>query len=95
MPFPWLSSFGFWCYAIGGVLVFSSIFFGIAPDSGWFMDPPLTGPTYSPAINTDIWVLGLGFVEITAVAAAIELSVWPSGSADRRARRVKLALTRA
>jgi cytochrome c oxidase subunit I+III len=40
MPFPRLSSFGCWCYAIGGVLVFSSLFFGIAPDGGWFMSPP-------------------------------------------------------
>ena len=32
MPFPRLSAFGFWCYAIGGTLVFSSVLFGIAPD---------------------------------------------------------------
>ncbi len=75
MPFPWLSAFGYWCYAIGGALVFSSLFFGVAPDGGWFMYPPLTGKTYSPGINTDIWVLGLGFVEIAAVAAAVELIV--------------------
>jgi cytochrome c oxidase subunit I+III len=75
MPFPWLSAFGYWCYAIGGVLVFSSVFFGIGPDGGWFMYPPLTGPLYSPGINTDVWILGLGFVEISAVAAAVELIV--------------------
>ena len=75
MPFPWLSSFGYWCYAIGGLLVLSSVFFGIAPDGGWFMYPPLTGPTYSPGVNTDVWVLGLGFVEISAIAAAVEFIV--------------------
>ena len=75
MPFPWLSAFGYWCYAIGGVLVFSSLFFGVAPDGGWFMYPPLTGPTYSPGINADVWILGLGFVEIAAVAAAVEITV--------------------
>ena len=75
MPFPRLSSLGYWCYAIGGALVFSSLFFSIAPDGGWFMYPPLTGPEYSPGINTDVWVLGLGFVEIAAVAAAVELIV--------------------
>ncbi len=75
MPFPWLSAFGYWCYAIGGTLVFSSLFFGVAPDGGWFMYPPLTGKTYSPGINADIWILGLGFVEIAAVAAAVELIV--------------------
>src|SRR4029079_3666890 len=60
---------------IGGALVFSSLFFKIAPDGGWFMYPPLTGPRFSPGINTAVWVLGLGFVEIAAVAAAVELIV--------------------
>jgi cytochrome c oxidase subunit I+III len=75
MPFPRLSALGYWCYALGGMLVFASLFFNIAPDGGWFMYPPLTGPRYSPGINTDVWVLGLGFVEIAAVAAAVELIV--------------------
>ncbi|HEX6616943.1 MAG TPA: cbb3-type cytochrome c oxidase subunit I, partial [Gemmatimonadales bacterium] len=75
MPFPRLSALGFWAYAVGGVLVFASLFFGAAPDGGWFMYPPLTSARYSPGINTDIWILGLGFVEISAVAAAIELIV--------------------
>jgi cytochrome c oxidase subunit I+III len=75
MPFPWLSAFGYWCYAIGGVLVFSSLFFNIAPDGGWFMYPPLSGPTYSPGINADVWILGLGFVEISAITAAVEFII--------------------
>ena len=75
MPFPKISALGYWAYAIGGALVFASLFFNIAPDGGWFMYPPLTGPKYSPGINADIWILGLGFVEISAVAAAVELIV--------------------
>src|SRR5690242_9081244 len=75
MPFPRLSALGFWCYAIGGALVFASLFFKIAPDGGWFMYPPLTGARYSPGVNTDVWILGLGFVEIAAIAAAVELIV--------------------
>jgi cytochrome c oxidase subunit I+III len=75
MPFPRLSALGYWSYAIGGVLVFASLFFDVAPDGGWFMYPPLTGPRFSPGLNTEIWILGLGFVEIAAVAAAVELIV--------------------
>jgi cytochrome c oxidase subunit I+III len=75
MPFPRLSALGYWAYALGGILVFASLFFNIAPDGGWFMYPPLTGPKYSPGINADVWILGLGFVEIAAVAAAVELIV--------------------
>jgi cytochrome c oxidase subunit I+III len=88
MPFPRLSSFGFWCYALGGLMVFASLFFGVAPDGGWFMYPPLTGPEHSPGINTDVWVLGFGFVEISAVAAAVELIV---GILKTRAPGMRLA----
>jgi hypothetical protein len=42
------------CYAIGVLFVFTSLFFGVAPDGGSFMHPPLTGVTYSLAVKTDI-----------------------------------------
>ena len=52
LPFPRLSAFGFWCYLIGGVFVCGSIFFGVAPDAGWFMYPPLS--TEQGGIGADI-----------------------------------------
>jgi cytochrome c oxidase subunit I+III len=75
LPFPRLSAFGYWAYLIGGVFVFASLLFGVAPDGGWFMYPPLTSTEYSPGLGADIWLLGLGFVEIAAIAAAVELIV--------------------
>jgi cytochrome c oxidase subunit I+III len=75
LPFPRLSAYGFWCYLIGGSVVFGSIFFGAAPDGGWFMYPPLTSHEYSPGIGADIWLLGLSFVEIASLAAAVELII--------------------
>jgi len=75
LPFPRLSSYAYWAYAIGGLVFFSSIFAGLAPDGGWFMYPPLTSSTYSPAVNADLWLLGIGFIEISAIAGAIELAV--------------------
>ncbi len=54
---------------------FASLFFGLAPNGGWFMYPPLTSTTYSPGINADFWLLGIGFIEISAIAGAIELLV--------------------
>jgi len=73
LPFPRLSAFGFWCFAIGGVFVSSSIFFGQAPDAGWFMYPPLS--TEQSGIGADIWLLGLTFIEVASIAAAVELIV--------------------
>jgi len=75
LPFPRLSSFGFWSFLIGGVFVCGSIFFNAAPDSGWFMYPPLATDTKQSGIGADIWLLGLSFIEIASIAAAVELIV--------------------
>lgn len=74
LPFPRLSAYGFWCFLIGGVFVCSSIFFDAAPRGGWFMYPPMT-TGYQPGVGADIWLLGLAFIEVASIAAAIELIV--------------------
>jgi cytochrome c oxidase subunit I+III len=75
LPFPRLSAYAFWAYFIGGLAFFCSLFFGWAPDGGWFMYPPLTTQRFSPGINADMWLLGIGFIEISAIAGAIEIIV--------------------
>ena len=75
LPFPRLSAYAFWAYFVGGLAFFCSLFFGVAPDGGWFMYPPLTSTQYSPGVNADFWLLGIGFIEISAIAGAIEIIV--------------------
>ncbi len=74
LPFPRLSAYGYWCFLIGGVFVCGSLFFNAAPKGGWFMYPPLT-TEYQTGIGADIWLLGLSFIEIASIAAAVELIV--------------------
>jgi cytochrome c oxidase subunit I+III len=74
LPFPRLSAYGFWGFALGGVFLCGSIFFNAAPAGGWFMYPPLT-TTYQPGIGADMWLLGFSFIEVAAIAAAVELIV--------------------
>ena len=74
LPFPRLSAFGFWCFLIGGVFVCGSIFFDAAPQGGWFMYPPLS-TQYQDGLGADIWLLGLSFIEVASIAAAVELIV--------------------
>jgi len=74
LPFPRLSVFGFWSFLIGGVFLCGSIFFDAAPRGGWFMYPPLTS-RYQPGIGPDIWLLGFSFIEVAAIAAAVEMIV--------------------
>lgn len=75
LPFPRLSAYAFWAYLIGGLAFFASLFFGLAPNGGWFMYPPLSSMAFSPGINADFWLLGIGFIEISAIAGAIEIIV--------------------
>ncbi|MGP3698575.1 cytochrome c oxidase subunit I [Rhodobacter sp. NSM] len=75
LAYPRLSAYGFWCYALGGSMLIFALLAGIAPDSGWFMYPPLASTLGSPGINADFWLLGITFVEISAIAAAVEIVV--------------------
>jgi len=75
LPFPRLSAFAFWAYFVGGLIFFCTLFFDLAPSGGWFMYPPLTSTQYSPGLGADFWLLGIGFIEISAIAGAIELIV--------------------
>ena len=75
LPFPRLSAYAFWAYAVGGLAFFATLFFGASPDGGWFMYPPLTSKEHSPGIGADWWLLGIGFIEISAIAGAIELII--------------------
>lgn len=75
LVFPRLTAFGYYCYLFGGMLLMSSVVMGIAPDAGWFMYTPLSSANYSPAKAVDFWLLGITFVEISAVSAGVELAV--------------------
>ncbi len=73
LAFPRLGAYGWWCYLAGGLILVAAMVLGLAPDSGWFMYTPLSGPTYRPGINSDIWLIGVTFAEISAICGAVEL----------------------
>ena len=73
LAFPRLSAFGYWCYLFGGLMLLASLAFGVAPDTGWFMYTPLSSRPFSPGIGPDVWLLGVTFVEVSAVCAAVEI----------------------
>jgi cytochrome c oxidase subunit I+III len=75
LPFPRLGAFAFWAYLVGGSVFFCTLFVGMAPSGGWFMYPPLSGERFSPGVGADFWLLGIGFIEISAIAGAIEIIV--------------------
>jgi len=73
--FPRLTAYGYWCYLFGGTILAASLVAGVAPDGGWFMYTPLSSNVYTPGINADVWLLGVTFVEISALSLAVEMIV--------------------
>lgn len=72
LAFPMLSAFGYWCYLFGGLILLAALALGAAPDAGWFMYAPLSSKPYAPGVNADVWLIGVTFVEVSAVCAAVE-----------------------
>lgn len=75
LVFPRLSALGYWCYLFGGLILCASLLLGIAPKAGWFMYAPLSSAAHTPGPNSDFWLIGITFVEISAVSAGVELVV--------------------
>jgi cytochrome c oxidase subunit 1 len=70
VAFPRLNAFSYWVYLLGGIFITVPIFFGMAPDGGWFGYAPLSTKAFSPQHNMDFWVLGLQILGISSLAAA-------------------------
>ncbi len=75
MPMPRANAFGYWAYLFGGLFLYASFLTGDVPDGGWFAYTPLTESEFSPPMNLDFWLLGVTFVEIAGIIAAIEIAV--------------------
>ncbi len=75
LPFPRLTALSYWTYLFGGLFIYSSWFFGLAPDGGWFAYVPLNDKQYSPGLNMDFWDIGLSVAEVAALGAAAEMVV--------------------
>lgn len=74
MAFPRLSAFGYWTYLLSGITLYVGFFTGQGADGGWFGYPPLT-TDYSSGLRIDYWATAITFLEISALAAAIEIVV--------------------
>jgi cytochrome c oxidase subunit I+III len=75
LPFPRLTALSYWTYLLGGLFLYSSFVFGLAPDGGWFAYVPLTSIEFSPGLNMDYWLIGLSVAEVAGIGAAAELIV--------------------
>ncbi|HYD55033.1 MAG TPA: cbb3-type cytochrome c oxidase subunit I [Gemmatimonadaceae bacterium] len=75
LPFPRLTALSYWTYLFGGIFIYTSWLFGLAPDGGWFAYVPLNDKKHSPGLNMDFWDIGLSVAEVAALGAAAEMLV--------------------
>jgi cytochrome c oxidase subunit 1 len=75
VAFPRLNAFSFWVFLFAGIFLYSSFFFGGAPDGGWFAYTPLTLSQYSPRSGMDFYVLALLLAGIGTIAGGVNFLV--------------------
>ncbi|HZX00280.1 MAG TPA: cytochrome c oxidase subunit I [Trueperaceae bacterium] len=75
LAFPRLNAFGYWVYALGGLMIYTSFFLGGAPDMGWTGYAPLTSLSANPGHGVDFYAFGLFISGIGTTVTAMNLIV--------------------
>ena len=71
MAFPRINALSFWFLPLGGLLIFSGYLFGGAAAEGWTLYTPLSGPSYSTGVGTDLWLIGLLLVGTASILGSV------------------------
>ena len=75
MAFPRLNALSFWIFLSSGLLIYTSLLIGSAPDAGWFNYVPLANAQFSPGPNIDFYCLGLILNGISSLATSVNFIV--------------------
>ncbi len=75
MAFPRMNALSFWIFLSSGIIVYTSMVLGKAPDAGWFNYVPLANAQFSPGPNIDFYCLGLILNGTSSTAAAVNFIV--------------------
>lgn len=72
VAFPRLNSLSYWVFLFGGLFLYSSWFFGGAPDGGWFGYAPLSSSAgFLPGDHRiDFYALGLQILGVASIVAS-------------------------
>jgi cytochrome c oxidase subunit I+III len=75
MAFPRLNALSFWIFLSSGILIYTSLAIGHAPNAGWFNYVPLANAQFSPGPNIDFYCLGLILNGISSLATSTNFIV--------------------
>lgn len=72
VAFPRLNMLAYWMYFFGSLVAVGGFLTpGGAASFGWFAYQPLAGPTHSPGLGGDLWVLGLAVTGFATIFGAV------------------------
>jgi len=72
VAFPRLNMLAFWLFLFGSLIVVGGFLTpGGAASFGWFAYQPLAGPTHSPGLGGDLWVIGLAVTGFASIFGAV------------------------
>ncbi|MBV9496166.1 MAG: cytochrome c oxidase subunit I [Acidobacteria bacterium] len=75
LAFPRANAYAYYLFLFAGIMVYTALLLGMAPDTGWFSYVPLASPMFGPGKRVDIWAELVNFTEISALVVAIEVVV--------------------
>src|SRR5437660_5522323 len=75
MAFPRMNALSYWLFLASGLFIYTGLFMGLAPNSGWFDYVPLALKQYNAGLNVDFYALGLMLNGISSTAAAVNFIV--------------------
>jgi cytochrome c oxidase subunit 1 len=70
MAFPRLNMLSWWLLVLGGVVLYTSLFF-VAPNSGWTAYAPLSDDAFLPHGGIDAWIVALHLIGISSIIGAV------------------------
>ncbi len=75
VAFPRLNAFSYWVFLFGALILQTGWIVGSSPNTGWFAYAPLTAESFNPSNGMDFYVVGLGVLGVSSVAAALNFIV--------------------
>jgi cytochrome c oxidase subunit I len=70
MAFPRINAWSYWMLLIGGVVLYSSLFFN-PPEAGWTSYPPLSLGEYTPNSGIDAWIISIHIIGLSSMLGAV------------------------
>jgi cytochrome c oxidase subunit I len=74
LAFPRLNALSYWLYLFGGaIMLLGFATDGGAADFGWFAYPPLSGPSGSPGLGADLWIVSIILTGTSGTLGAVNV----------------------